>query len=46
MEQQAQTRAAPTVEELDNVGEVHVVVDDDLTVNCDQSQGKKEDEVP
>lgn len=35
-----------TVEELDDVSEVHVVVDDDLTINCDQSQGKKEDKVP
>lgn len=35
-----------TIEELDDVSEVHVVVDDDLTVNCNQSQGKKEDKVP
>lgn len=35
-----------TVEELDDVREVHVVVDDDLTVNGDQSQGQKEDKVP
>lgn len=34
-----------TVEELDDVSEVHVVVHDDLTVNCNQSQGKKEDKV-
>lgn len=34
-----------TVEELDDVSEVHVVVHDDLAVNCNQSQGKKEDKV-
>ncbi len=34
-----------TIEEFDYVSEVHVVVDNDFTVNCDQGQGQKEDKV-
>lgn len=46
MAKKAFPQARLTVEELDDVSEVHVVVDDDLTVNCYQRQGKKEDKVP
>lgn len=35
----------PTIKEFNDVGEVHVVVHDDLTVNCDQRQGQEEDKV-
>lgn len=37
--------AAPTVEELDDVGEVHVVVADDLAVGLHQGQGDEQDKV-
>lgn len=46
MAKKAFPQAPLTVEELDDVSEVHVIVDDDFTVNCNQSQGKKEDKVP
>lgn len=36
---------SPTVEELDDVSEVHVVVHDDLAINRDQGQGQEEDKV-
>lgn len=39
------TAGSLTIEELDDVSKVHVVVHDDLTVHGDQSQGQEEDKV-
>lgn len=36
---------APTIEELDDVGEVHVIVTDNLTIGLHQGQGNEEDKV-
>lgn len=36
---------SPFIEELDNIGEVHVVVTDNLTVGLHQSQGNEQDKV-
>lgn len=38
-------RAVPTIEELDDIGEVHVVVPDNLTVGLHQGQGNEQDKV-
>lgn len=39
------TKLRLTVEELDDVSEVHVVLQDDVPVNLDQCQGNEEDKV-
>lgn len=36
---------SPLVEELDDIGEVHVVVSDNLSVGLHQGQGNEQDEV-
>lgn len=38
-------RTVPTIEELDDVSEVHVVVTDNLTIGFHQGQGNEQDKV-
>ena len=40
-----QTAKVITIEKLDDVGEVHVIVDDDVSIHFEECQSEEEDEV-